>query len=88
MAGVQSRHQRRTARPQTVVPQYACVQRSPSPRHAVNRRRLDQLLSVTAEVALRDIIAEDEDDVGFLRRIGGVEHGQRIQQQGGEGKKS
>jgi len=34
-------------------------------RHAVEVRRLDQLLSVATEVALREVVAQDEDDVRF-----------------------
>ena len=40
--------------------------------HAIEPRGLDELLAVGADVTLREVVAEDENDVG-LRRGGGVE---------------
>jgi len=49
-------------------------------REGVEMRRLDQRGAVTAEIAVTDVIGEDENDVGFLRQaeftsFGGVRPG-------------
>jgi hypothetical protein len=40
-------------------------------RHAVEIRRLDELLAVAAEITLRQVVAEDENDVRLVSGDGG-----------------
>ena len=53
---------------------------------AIQMRRLDDRIAVAAQVAVALIVGEQDDDIGLawrLRRIAGVEHGQRGQQRDG-----
>ena len=54
---------------------------------AIQVRRLDDRIAVAAQVAVALIVGEQDDDIGLawrLRRIAGVDPGQRGKQQGGE----
>jgi hypothetical protein len=67
MARVQPGHQRRAARCADGRAAIGLQVARALARHPVEVRRLDQLLSVHAHVALREIVAEDEDEVGLRR---------------------
>ncbi len=43
-------------------------------RHAIEIWRLDQLLPITTQVTLSDVVGEDEDDVGFFGYRGFQQH--------------
>jgi len=70
MAHVQPGHQRRPRRRAhrgaAVRLRIACAFAG----HAVEVRRLDQLLAIAADVALGEIVAEDEDQIGLGGRGG------------------
>ena len=78
-------HQRRARRLAVRAAGVAAGEPHPLRRQAVDVRRLVILAAVTGDVGVAEVVGEDEDDVGFARRVGGVDrcHGSR-QQGGGE----
>ena len=52
---------------------------APSLRHPVDLRRRDILRAVTAEIAVTEIIGQDDDEVRLLRGFGGTDEPQRTQ---------
>ena len=67
VAGVLAEHERRAARGAHGGPAVTLGEARALLGHAVQVGRLDELLPVAADVALGEVIAEDEDDVRFAR---------------------
>src|SRR5689334_11786137 len=69
MSGMQSGHQRSPARCANACSAVGLGVTRSLARNAVEIRCLDQLLSVTAHITHRQIIAQDKNDVGFRWRF-------------------
>ena len=69
MAHVQARHQGGSRRRTNTGTRVELWKLRPLRRHAVEVRRLNQLLSVAAKITLREIVTENEDDVGLLGSV-------------------
>ena len=81
------RHHRRAARRAHGIEHIELLEIRALAGEPVEVRRLQPRMPVADKIAPAPVVGEDEDDVGLcVGGVGGVQRGQRSQQQGGEGR--